>query len=115
MLKWPRIVENSSRIFELYDPEYSYKVEMDRFRQEPKAIVSLIPIFEVLSQSLPHYCILVVDVSATLCEETKKRIKELIEIIRNHSIPFIVAVNKVECVNTEERKAFLKSLKEIFD
>jgi hypothetical protein len=30
--RWPRIVQNSSRLCEFYDAEYSYRVEIDKFR-----------------------------------------------------------------------------------
>jgi hypothetical protein len=69
------IALNSSKLFELYDAEYSYRIERDKFKEEEKTIVSLVPTFQVLSAALPHYCIIVVDGSLALCEDTKKRIK----------------------------------------
>jgi len=94
--KWPIIMRNSSRLFELYDAEYTYRIEKDKFRDEEKVIVSLIPTFQVLSASLPHYCIILVDGSAPMCEDTKKRFKELVEIVIKHEVPFIFVINKIE-------------------
>jgi hypothetical protein len=50
-------------MLELYDAEYGFKVEVDKFRKEEKEIVNILPTFQVLSACYPHYALLVVDIS----------------------------------------------------
>lgn len=71
--KWPKLLEKSVRLFEVYDPQYGLRIE--HVKDEEREIVNLGYIFQVLSLSFPHYVILVVD--ATNSPKGNKRLQEV--------------------------------------